>query len=99
VEQGLFLLDKFCVGNEVYHELSMITKGLPKSYLVKQSRTAMNKLYHIERTCTKDQLHLVMLVSGAKFTKMSGGQKQVYPPLRGGTNEAHSLEIKTLCSS
>ena len=50
VEQVLFLLDKFCVGDETYHELSMITEGLPKSYLVKQSRTAMNKLYHIERT-------------------------------------------------
>ena len=50
VEQVLFLLDKFCVGDEAYHELSMITEGLPKSYLVKQSRTAMNKLYHRENT-------------------------------------------------
>ena len=50
MEQVLFLLDKFCVGDEVYHELSMITEDLPKSYLVKQSRTAMNKVYHIERT-------------------------------------------------
>ena len=36
LEQVLFLLDKFCVGDEVYHELTMITDGLPKSYLVKQ---------------------------------------------------------------
>ena len=50
VEQVLFLLDKFCVGDEVYHELSLITEGLPKSYVVKQSTTAINKLYHIERT-------------------------------------------------
>jgi len=50
VDQVLFLLDKFYVGDEAYHELSIITEGLPKSYLVKQSRTAMNKLYHIERT-------------------------------------------------
>lgn len=50
VEQVLFLLDKFCVGDEVYHELSMILEGLPKSYLVKQSRSELNKTYHIERT-------------------------------------------------
>lgn len=50
VEQVLFLMDKFCVGDEVYHELSMITEGLPKSYLVKQSRTNLNNTYHIERT-------------------------------------------------
>lgn len=48
IEQLLFLLDKFCVGDEVYHELSMISEGLPKSYLVKQKRNQMNKLYHIE---------------------------------------------------
>ena len=36
VEQILFLLDKFCVGDTFYHELSMITDGLPRSYLVKQ---------------------------------------------------------------
>lgn len=53
VEQVLLLLDKFCVGDEAYHELSMITEGLPKSYLVKQSRTAINNLYHIERTPRK----------------------------------------------
>ena len=43
IEQVLFLLDKFCVGDEVYHELSMISEGLPKSYLVKQKRNEMNK--------------------------------------------------------
>ena len=53
MEQVLFLLDKFCGGDEAYHELSMTTEGLPKSYLVKQSRTAMNKLYHIKRTPEK----------------------------------------------
>ena len=50
IEQVLFLMDKFCVGDEVYHELSMITEGLPKSYLVKQLRTNLNKTCHIERT-------------------------------------------------
>lgn len=41
---------KFCVGDEVHHELSKIIEGLPKSYLVKQSRTNQNKTYHIEKT-------------------------------------------------
>ena len=50
VEQILFLLDKFCVGDEVYHELSSISEGLPKSYLIKQLRHDLNKTYHIERT-------------------------------------------------
>ena len=49
----LFLLDKFCVGDEVYHELTMQSGDLPKSYLVKQLRTDLNKTYHIERTLGK----------------------------------------------
>jgi len=43
-------LDKFCVGDEVYHELTMITEYLPKSYLVKQLQSNLNKTYHIEQT-------------------------------------------------
>lgn len=49
IEQVLFLLDKFCVGDEVYHELSLLGEGLPKSYLIKQKRTELNKLNHVER--------------------------------------------------
>ncbi len=33
-EQVLFLLNKFCIGDSFYHELTMIISGLPKSYLV-----------------------------------------------------------------
>lgn len=36
LEQILFLLDKFCVGDEVYHEMTIHTDDLPKSYLIKQ---------------------------------------------------------------
>ena len=50
IEQILFLLDKFCVGDEVYHELTMHTDDLPKSYLIKQLRSNLNKTYTIERT-------------------------------------------------
>lgn len=50
LEKILFLLDKFCVGDEVYHELSLSSNGaLPKSYLIKQLRSNLNKTYHIER--------------------------------------------------
>ena len=37
----LFVLDKFCIGNATYHELTMCTRGrgggdLPRSHLIKQ---------------------------------------------------------------
>lgn len=48
VEQILFLLDKLCVGDSFYHEISMITNSLPRSYLVKQCCDQLNKMYHIE---------------------------------------------------
>ncbi|CAB4016317.1 Hypothetical predicted protein [Paramuricea clavata] len=50
IEQNLFILDKFCVGDSLYHEVSILSDDLPKSYLVKQLRADMNKTYHIERT-------------------------------------------------
>ena len=49
IERMLFLLDKFCVGDEDYHELSVTIEGLPKSYLIKQLRGELNKTYHIEK--------------------------------------------------
>ena len=48
IEQILFLLDKFCVGDAFYHELTMTIEGLPRSYLVKQCRDNLNKLCHID---------------------------------------------------
>ena len=43
-----FLLDKFCVGDSFYQEISMITDSLPRSYLVKQCRDELNKMCKIE---------------------------------------------------
>lgn len=43
VESILYLLDKFGVGDELLHELSMTIDGLPKSYLIKQCRSELNK--------------------------------------------------------
>jgi len=48
IEQVLFLLDKFCVGDSFYHELTMTVNGLPKSYLVKQRRDQLNNICHID---------------------------------------------------
>ena len=42
VEGILYLIDKFGVGDEFMHELSMVVDGLPKSYLFKQCRTDLN---------------------------------------------------------
>ncbi len=50
VEKVLFLLDKFCVGDAFYHEITMLVEGLPKSYLVKQRRDQLNKMCHISAT-------------------------------------------------
>ena len=44
VEKIFFLLDKFCVGDSFYHEISMITDSLQRSYLVKQCRDELNKM-------------------------------------------------------
>ena len=50
LETILFLLDEFCISDDVYYELTMQSEGLPKSYLLKQLRTNLNKTYHITRT-------------------------------------------------
>ena len=49
IENVLYLLDKFCVGDDFYHELSITAEGLPESYLIKQMRNDMNKICHLER--------------------------------------------------
>ena len=47
VEKVLFLLDKFCVGDCFYHELSMVAAQLPRSYLIRQRRNQLNDICHI----------------------------------------------------
>ena len=42
----LFLMDKVCVGDNFYHELTMICDDLPKSYLIKQRQNQLNNLCH-----------------------------------------------------
>ena len=50
VETVLFLLDKICVGDSFYHELSMEDDELPRSYLIKQRRGQLNNICHISST-------------------------------------------------
>ena len=42
VESILYLIDKFGVGDEFMHKLSMVVDGLPKSYLFKECQTNLN---------------------------------------------------------
>lgn len=49
LETLLYLLDKFCAGDELYHELSIISDDLPRSYFIKQKRNSLNQLCHVER--------------------------------------------------
>ena len=46
----LFLLDKFCVGDNFYHEITMLFDDLPRSYFVKQKRNQLNDMCHITST-------------------------------------------------
>ena len=50
VESILYLIDKFGVGDEFIHELTMTVEGLPKSYLFKQCRNELNESCIIKST-------------------------------------------------
>ena len=52
VQNVLFILDKFCIEDAAYHELTMLCENnsLPRSYLNKQCKDEMNKTNHIVRT-------------------------------------------------
>jgi len=49
IKQLISLLDKFCISDSAYHELSMIVGDLPRKYVLIQHREDINKMYHIER--------------------------------------------------
>lgn len=51
VKNVVYIMDKFCVSDVAYHEFSMTNQeGLPRSYLIKQCRQDLNKMYSISRT-------------------------------------------------
>ena len=48
IEQVLFLLDKFYIREELNHEFTIGYDDMPRSYLIKQRRSDLNKLCHVE---------------------------------------------------
>ena len=46
----IYLLDKYCVSDSFYHELTMLDEHLPRSYLIKQSRRKLNDQYTVTPT-------------------------------------------------
>ncbi|CAG2226429.1 unnamed protein product [Mytilus edulis] len=65
MKEILFLLDKFAIGDQAYHELAVMTNDLPKFYLVKNFRDKLSEKIILERTpgnvpgafvCFRDEL-------------------------------------------
>ena len=50
LKEVLYILDRFCVGDAAYHALSEEESGLPRSYLIKQCRSDINRSFTIRRT-------------------------------------------------
>lgn len=52
IKNVLFVLDKLCIGDAAYHEMTMVPggEGMPRSYLIKQCKNDVNKLCHVTRT-------------------------------------------------
>ena len=74
VQQVLYITDRFCISEAVYHELTMAVNGedLPRLYLVKQCKTNLNRLCHISRTPGKDDGAQFDFESELKNTKETG---------------------------
>ena len=49
LQQVLYLLDKFAISDEFYHELAMLFPSLPHSYLVKETRKRISNSISLER--------------------------------------------------
>ncbi|CAC5386550.1 unnamed protein product [Mytilus coruscus] len=45
----VFLMDRLCVSDAAYHELTMVHNDMPRSYLLVQCRNGVNKSFEIER--------------------------------------------------
>ena len=82
IENVLFLMDKFGVSEDFYHELTMTFSDLPRSYLVKKTKHELNKQCHLTKTpgeapgvqCSFKELlkeHISELVSVTVFKQFS----------------------------
>ena len=63
IKQILYLLDKFGVGDEFYHELSVIDLTLPRSYQVKKKRTSLNSSMDIQHIPGFEAAHRPLLTT------------------------------------
>ena len=50
IEKVLYLMDKFGVSEDFYHELTMVFNSLPRSYLVKNCKQNLNSKCHLTKT-------------------------------------------------
>ena len=66
-QKVLHLLDMFYISDAFYHELTLISGNLPKSYLIKQLKSDMNTLCHIQRTPGKLEGVEIDVVQELKF--------------------------------
>ena len=63
----LHLIDRFYISDAFYHELILISDNLPKSYLIKQLRSDMNTLCHIQQTPGKPEGVEIDVVQELRF--------------------------------
>ena len=50
----LYIMDRYCIGDSAYHELSVLIDGLRRSYLIKQCISELDSICHISRTPGKN---------------------------------------------
>lgn len=46
----LQIMDRFCISNESYHELTQVEASLPKSYLVEGCIKSLNRTWEVRKT-------------------------------------------------
>ncbi len=49
IQPVLYILDRFAVSDEFYHEMSMLHTDLPHSYLIKKQRALLNSTVELKR--------------------------------------------------
>ncbi|CAG2201261.1 unnamed protein product [Mytilus edulis] len=103
LKQILFLLDKFCISDAAFHELSMLVDDIPRKYMIVQCRDDINKIYHIERlpdiyTTGKSRRIVLQLKSPEKegptlTVKMWGEKAQMPVPVRETSIQLKNIEV------
>ena len=50
IKSIVYILDKFAISLEGYHELATLSENLPKTYLVEECQRVLNSQWNITRT-------------------------------------------------